>query len=216
MDPTSWARDNRALAAASRREWAALHRALSEFGADIDLVPAAAGPARSRVHRERCGGARSARRCWRVSVTRERRREEVHFEAAFRVAAGARPHRCRWQAARTMSCSKAPATASGTTRASCSGWDYGPRSDAAARDAVEDQFGVTRSRSSLRTRASITWTRRSARCPRGEVMYVPGAFTPLGPSRDPRAGRAGSSASRSRTRTRAGSPPTPSASATRW
>src|SRR5580704_15415083 len=43
MDPHSWERSDRALAAASRLEWAALHRMLLELGAEIDLVPPAIG-----------------------------------------------------------------------------------------------------------------------------------------------------------------------------
>src|SRR3984893_11360693 len=39
MDPKSWARDDRTLAAASAREWSALHRALTGLGATIELVP---------------------------------------------------------------------------------------------------------------------------------------------------------------------------------
>ena len=41
---------------------------------------------------------------------------------------------------------------------------YGPRSDAAARHAVADAFGEDVVALELADRASITWTRRSARC----------------------------------------------------
>jgi len=37
MDPASWANDRDAQAAASRREWAALHRTLIAHGAEIEL-----------------------------------------------------------------------------------------------------------------------------------------------------------------------------------
>src|SRR5262249_3664548 len=43
MDPTSWARDDRALAAAARREWTSFHRALTRLGATVELIPAAPG-----------------------------------------------------------------------------------------------------------------------------------------------------------------------------
>src|SRR6202521_5776173 len=43
MDPTSWARQSQTLVDASRREWAALHRALSGLGAVIELVPPVPG-----------------------------------------------------------------------------------------------------------------------------------------------------------------------------
>ena len=37
MDPNSWGRSDRALAAASRAEWAAFHHALVELGACVFL-----------------------------------------------------------------------------------------------------------------------------------------------------------------------------------
>src|SRR5258706_2558077 len=43
MDPSSWARDQRVLTAAARREWTGLHRAPQDAGAQIDLVAARAG-----------------------------------------------------------------------------------------------------------------------------------------------------------------------------
>ena len=96
MDPTSWARDNRAHAAAAR-EWADLHRTLAGLGADIDLVPSVPGlpdlvfTANAAVVLDR-----------QVLLARfrhpERQREQAHFEAAFRVAAGARRGRCGAQA----------------------------------------------------------------------------------------------------------------------
>jgi N-dimethylarginine dimethylaminohydrolase len=43
MDPKRWARDDRTLAAASRKEWDRLHRAMQDLGAEIDLVPAVSG-----------------------------------------------------------------------------------------------------------------------------------------------------------------------------
>src|SRR5438067_11218938 len=43
MDPSSWARDQRVLTAAARREWTGLHRALQDAGAQIDLVPVRPG-----------------------------------------------------------------------------------------------------------------------------------------------------------------------------
>src|SRR5262249_58675483 len=43
MDPASWARDDRALAATARREWMSFNRVLTRLGAAIELVPAAPG-----------------------------------------------------------------------------------------------------------------------------------------------------------------------------
>jgi len=146
MDPTSWARDNRAHAAAAR-EWADLHRTLTECGADIDLVPSVPGlpdlvfTANAAVVLDR-----------QVLLARfrhpERRREEVHFEAAFRSlqARGGVDSVC-----------KLPEHVVLEGAGDCV-WDetrklfwmgHGPRSDAAA-------------------------------LPRGEVMYLPDAFTKTG------------------------------------
>ena len=82
MDPQSWARDERAHAAAAG-EWAALHRKLTELGATVELVPPVPGlpdlvfTANAAVVLDR-----------QVLLARfrhpERRREEPHFEAAFR------------------------------------------------------------------------------------------------------------------------------------
>src|SRR5258705_2610332 len=83
MDPSSWARDQRVLAAAARREWTGLHRALQDAGAHIDLVPAVPGlpdlvfTANAAVVLD--GKALLAR--FRHA---ERQAEEPHYEAAFR------------------------------------------------------------------------------------------------------------------------------------
>jgi N-dimethylarginine dimethylaminohydrolase len=109
----------------------------------------------------------------------QRRREERHFEAALRalqargliyaveklpddiVLEGAGD--CVWDDARGMF------------------WmGFGPRSDAAARDVLEDKFGV--SAVALELIDPRFYHMDTALCPltRGEVMYAPGAFTPLG------------------------------------
>src|SRR5262244_3356041 len=139
MDPSSWARDQRVLAATARREWTGLHRALQDAGAQIDLVPARLGlpdlvfTANAAVVLD--GKALLAR--FRHP---ERQREEGHFEAAFRtlqarglidvvrklpkhlVLEGAGD--CVWD-----------------TRRKLFWMGYGLRSDAGAARAVEDMFG---------------------------------------------------------------------------
>ena len=82
MDPQSWARDERAHAAAAG-EWAALHRKLTELGGTVEHVAPVPGlpdlvfTANAAVVLDR-----------QVLLARfrhpERRREEAHFEAAFR------------------------------------------------------------------------------------------------------------------------------------
>jgi N-dimethylarginine dimethylaminohydrolase len=178
MNPNSWESRSDALLTASRREWGTLHRALSGLGAEIDHVPSAPGvpdlvfTANSAVVLDRV--ALLAR--FRYA---ERRCEEKHFEAAFRtlqarglidavrklpddlVLEGAGD--CVWDDARGMF------------------WmGFGPRSDAAARDVIEDQFGVPAV--ALELVDPRFYHMDTALCPltRGEVVYAPGAFTPLG------------------------------------
>jgi N-dimethylarginine dimethylaminohydrolase len=178
MDPNSWESRSDALSTASRREWGALHRALSGLGAEIDLVPPAPGvpdlvfTANSAVVLDRI--ALLAR--FRYP---ERRREEKHFEAAFRAL----------QARGLIDAvSMLPVDLVLEGAGDCV-WDdtrgtfwigFGPRSDAAARDAVEDQFGAPAVALELVDRHFYHMD--TALCPltHGEVMYVPGAFTPLG------------------------------------
>src|SRR5712691_2335656 len=84
MDPQSWATDERAHAAASRQEWTGLSRRLTDLGAAIEFVPPAPGvpdlvfTANAAVVLDR-----------QVLLARfrhqERRREEPHFEQAFRT-----------------------------------------------------------------------------------------------------------------------------------
>src|SRR5438132_14396724 len=84
MDPQSWAREDRAHAAASRQEWLGLHRSLTELGAAIELVPPAPGlpdlvfTANAAVVVDRTALLARFRHP-------ERQREERHFEAVFRA-----------------------------------------------------------------------------------------------------------------------------------
>lgn len=177
MDPTSWARDNRAHAAAAR-EWTDLHRTLAECGADIGLVPSVPGlpdlvfTANAAVVLDR-----------QVLLARfrhpERRREEVHFEAAFRslqahgvvdsvcklpdhvVLEGAGD--CVWDETRKLF------------------WmGHGPRSDAAARHAVAETFGQDVVALELADERFYHMDTALSALPRGEVMYLPDAFTKAG------------------------------------
>jgi len=177
MDPQSWARDQRAHAVASR-EWAALHRRLLALGAAIDLVPPQPGlpdlvfTANAAVVLDR-----------QVLLARfrhaERRREEAHFEAAFRslqarglvdamrrlpdglVLEGAGD--CVWDETRELF------------------WmGHGPRSDVAARAVVEDLFGRETIALELADPRFYHMDTALAPLPGGEVMYLPAAFTAAG------------------------------------
>ena len=178
MDPSSWARDQRVLAAAARREWSALHRALQNAGAQIDLVPSAPGlpdlvfTANAAVVLD--GKALLAR--FRHP---ERRAEEPHFAAAFR----------KLQARGLIaSVHTLPEDMTLEGAGDCV-WDdtrnlfwmgYGPRSDEAARHAVADEFGAEVV--ALRLADPSFYHMDTALCPLpgGEVLYVPDAFTPEG------------------------------------
>ena len=213
MDPTSWARDNRAHAAAAR-EWADLHRTLTECGADIDLVPSVPGlpdlvfTANAAVVLDR-----------QVLLARfrhpERRREEVHFEAAFRSlqARGVIDSVC-----------KLPEHVVLEGAGDCV-WDetrklfwmgYGPRSDAAARHAVADTFGRGRGRARACGRALLSHGHGALRTPARRGHVSARCLHQGGPGRDPRAGRAGAAHRDRQRETGAVSQPTPSASAIPW
>src|SRR5882672_5785858 len=177
MDPQSWARDERAHAAAAH-EWTALHRKLITLGGTVEQVPPAPGlpdlvfTANAAVVLDR-----------KVLLARfrhpERRREEPHFETAFRslqarglvdvvrtlpeplVLEGAGD--CVWDATRELF------------------WmGYGPRSDAAARRPVEDMFGREVLALELADERFYHMDTALSALPGGEVMYLPDAFTATG------------------------------------
>ena len=135
MDPAELGATISARTAAARAaKWTGLHRALQDAGAQIELVAAAAGPARSRVHRQCRGGARSARRCWRASaIPSDKPRSRISRPPSAS---------CR-RAACSTSVRKLPEGVVLEGAGDCV-WDdtrnlfwmgYGPRSDAAARHA---------------------------------------------------------------------------------
>lgn len=178
MNPRDWEQEERALAAQSRREWMQLRHALAGLGAKIELVPAASGvpdlvfTANSAVVLDR--KALLAR--FRYP---QRRGEESHYRDAFRslqarglidsirilpddiVLEGAGD--CVWDGTRQMF------------------WlGYGPRSDAAAQAVVEKTFGVETLTLELRDPRFYHLDTALCPLPRGDVMYVPEAFTAEG------------------------------------
>jgi arginine dihydrolase len=177
MDPQSWARDERAHAAAVG-EWAALHRKLTDLGGTIEHVAPVPGlpdlvfTANAGVVLDR-----------QVLLARfrhpERRREETHYEAAFRAL----QVRGLVDAVR-----KLPAGLVLEGAGDCV-WDqrrklfwlgYGPRSEAAARRAVEDVFGYDALALELADERFYHMDTALAPLPGGEVMYLPEAFTAKG------------------------------------
>ena len=177
MDPQSWARDAHAHAAAAR-EWAALHRKLIELRGAVEHVPPAPGlpdlvfTANAAVVLDR-----------RVLLARfrhrERQREEPHFAAAFRALQA----RGLVDAVR-----KLPESIVLEGAGDCV-WDetralfwmgYGPRSDAAARQVIEDTFGRDVLALELADERFYHMDTALSPLPGGEVMYLPTAFTASG------------------------------------
>src|SRR5215470_7014524 len=178
MDPASWARRDRALAATSQREWGGLLEAMLDVEAKIHLVPPVAGlpdlvfTANAAVVLD--GKALLAR--FRHA---QRQGEEPHFAAAFRRLQG----RGLIDTVRTM-----PADVALEGAGDCVFdhtrnlfWmGYGQRSDAAARDIVADEFAPEVV--ALELADERFYHMDTALCPLsgGEVLYYPGAFTSAG------------------------------------
>jgi len=160
---------------ASRREWAALYRTLLDLGAAVELVRAVTGlpdlvfTANAAVVLDR-----------KALLSRfrypERQGEESHFETAFR-ALQARgfidevrklPHGLVLEG--TGDCSF------DQTR-NLFWMGYGPRSDVASRVAVERAFGVEVVALELTDARFYHIDTALCPLPRGEVLYVPEAFT---------------------------------------
>jgi arginine dihydrolase len=178
MDPKRWSRDNRALTAASRKEWGHLHRTMQDLGAEIELVPAVPKlpdlvfTANAAVVLD--GKALLAR--FRHA---ERQAEEPHYEAAFRAlkdrglisAVGILPEGivlegagdCVWDPTRNHF------------------WmGYGQRSGADARAVVEREFSVDVVALELADARFYHMDTALRPLPGGEVIYYPNAFTAAG------------------------------------
>jgi N-dimethylarginine dimethylaminohydrolase len=181
MNPQSWASESKILADASRQEWAALHRVLTGIGAAVELVPPVPHlpdlvfTANAAVVLDR-----------KAVLSRfrypQRRGEEQPFESGFRalverglidtveklpgdlVLEGAGD--CVFDRTRNMF------------------WmGYGPRSDRDAARPIKDLFGVDTV--ALELADARFYHLDTALCPlsRGEIMFVPAAFTPEGLAR---------------------------------
>ena len=178
MDPPSWTRNDQALTAASHHEWRTLRDTLVGLGASIELVPPAASvpdlvfTANAAVVLDR--KALLAR--FRYP---ERQKEEVHFETTFRAL----------QRRGLIDCiDKLPDEVVLEGAGDCV-WDlwrnqfwlgYGPRSDAVAEQIVKEAFDVEVV--ALELANPRFYHMDTALCPlsRGEVMFVPEAFTKKG------------------------------------
>jgi N-dimethylarginine dimethylaminohydrolase len=181
MNPKSWARESKILVDASQREWAALHRALAGLGAAIELVPPAPDlpdlvfTANAAVVLDR----KAVLARFRHS---ERRGEEEPFESGFRALQGR---------GLIDMVAKLPGDLVLEGAGDCV-WDrtrkvfwmgYGPRSDRDAAGPIKDIFGVDTVAMELAD--TRFYHIDTALCPlsRGEIMFVPAAFTPEGLAR---------------------------------
>ena len=178
MHAQEWQHDERTLADQSHREWDGLRETLSFLGAKHQLVPAVAGvpdlvfTANAAIVLDR--KALLAR--FRYP---QRREEEGHYKAAFRALQ-----------AKVISIPFIPLP-EGITHEGAGDcvfdrtrnlfWmGYGPRSDIAARRAIEDTFDVEALPLKLADPRFYHMDTALSALPNGEVMYVPGAFTPEG------------------------------------
>jgi len=175
MEPARWASEAQALEARAKSEWRALHRVLKSVGAQTEVMDGVPGlpdlvfTANAAVVMD--GIALMAR--FRHP---ERQGEEPHYEAAFRRLAEARiiddvrsiPPGLRLEGAGDCVWDK-------TRRLFWMG--FGPRSDQAAREVVEDCFGIDTV--ALELADPRFYHMDTALCPLsgGEVLYVPFAFT---------------------------------------
>ena len=178
MEPDAWARDASIHSAAAHREWTALYRKFQELGAAIDLVPAAPGvpdlvfTANAAVVLDR-----------NVLLARfrhlERQAEQPHFEAAFQaLKARGLVDNVRHMPEGVVLEGAGDCVFDQTRNMFWLG--YNQRSDASAQRAVEDTFGVKVTALELADPRFYHMDTALAPLPRGEVMYVPDAFTPAG------------------------------------
>lgn len=181
MQPDAWARHKHRLTAAAHEEWQRLDRTLRELGAHITYMPAVPGLP-DLVFTANAAVVLDGKALLSRFRYPERQGEEPHVEAAFRelharglidairklpeglVLEGAGD--CVWDEARQHF------------------WmGYGPRSDAAAAGVVQNMFGVMCVALELADPRFYHLDTALSPLPGGEVLYVPGAFTPAARAR---------------------------------
>jgi N-dimethylarginine dimethylaminohydrolase len=178
MDPPSWTRNDQALTAASHHEWTMLRDTLVSLGASIELVPAAA-TVPDLVFTANAAVVLDRKALLARFRHPERQKEEVHFETTFRAL------QRRW----LIDCIyKLPDEVVLEGSGDCV-WDvrrnqfwlgYGLRSDAVAEQIIKEAFDVEVV--ALELANPRFYHMDTALCPlsRGEVMFVPDAFTKKG------------------------------------
>ncbi len=174
MDPQSWARDRRAQA---RRVPANGRRfiASSSSSAPPSSGHAGSGPARSGVHRQRGGGARSPGAAGALPPSRAPARGAA-LRSGVPGSASARCHRCIRNLPDDLVLEGAGDCVWDESRKLF--WlGYGPRSDAAAQQPVADMFGQEVVALELADPRFYHMDTALAPLPGGEVMYLPQAFS---------------------------------------
>ena len=175
MRPADWEHDERTLAEQSHREWDGLRQTLSFLGAAIELVPAVAGvpdlvfTANAAVVLDR--KALLAR--FRYP---QRREEEGYYKAAFRALQAKGIIDSIHTLPDGITHEGAGDCVFDRTR-NLFWMGYGPRSDIAARAALEDVFDVEALPLELADPRFYHMDTALSALPNGEVMYVPDAFT---------------------------------------
>ena len=178
MDPAGWRKQGVVLEATAHQEWTMLHDTLAGLGADIELVPPAAGlpdlvfTANAAVVADRT-----------VLLARfrhpERQGEEAHYARAFEaLKARGIVDRIETLPAGIIHEGAGDCVWDRTRRLFWAG--YGPRSDAAAAPVIAQTFGVESV--ALELPDPRFYHMDTTLCPltRGELMYFPGGFTPAG------------------------------------
>jgi N-dimethylarginine dimethylaminohydrolase len=178
MDPKRWASRRRALTAASKMEWMRLYHTLLELGAQVELVPAAAGVP-DLVFTANAAVVLNGKALLARFRHPERQAEEPHFESMFRTL------QYRGQ---IDSVHKLPEGVMLEGAGDCV-WDdtrnmfwmgYGPRSDLAARDIVAAEFGMQATALELADPRFYHMDTALCPLPGGELIYFPEAFAPAG------------------------------------
>ncbi len=178
MDPAQWAEQAGTLAGNARREWRGLHRRLKKLGATIELLPPVA-ELPDLVFTANAAVVMDGVALLAHFRHPERQREEAHFERGFRelwargLIDAVRPMPgglimegagdCVWDASRRIF------------------WmGYGPRSERDAASVVQETFDIETVPLELASAHFYHMDTALSALPRGEIMYVPTAFTPEG------------------------------------
>ena len=178
MDPAQWAEQAGTLGADARREWRGLHRRLKKLGAAIELLAPVEGLP-DLVFTANAAVVMDGVALLAHFKHPERQREEAHFEHRFRELWGrglidaVRPMPdglimegagdCVWDSARQIF------------------WmGYGPRSERQSARVIEETFGIETVALELASPHFYHMDTALSPLARGEMMYVPTAFTAEG------------------------------------